>query len=168
MRAALLAGCVVLVVSACTPEEQAALTSLGIDPAIVAQAASEPAIQVVLPPAVSDADDDHGATTTAPDHNVPAASASAASRTVGAVRSTRSTNFGSASRRTTTAPSPMAARIEAHTSSTSPRGTGGVPPLPASVGVDPAAAAPADQDAMARALYSERGAQPWPYCGRYL
>jgi peptidoglycan hydrolase-like protein with peptidoglycan-binding domain len=36
------------------------------------------------------------------------------------------------------------------------------------VGVDPAAAAPSDQDAMAYALYSERGAQPWPHCGRYL
>ncbi len=36
------------------------------------------------------------------------------------------------------------------------------------VGVDPAAAAPADQDAMAMALYSERGAQPWPSCGRHL
>lgn len=36
------------------------------------------------------------------------------------------------------------------------------------VGVDPATAAPADQDAMAMALYSERGAQPWPSCGRHL
>jgi hypothetical protein len=36
------------------------------------------------------------------------------------------------------------------------------------VGVDPAAAAPADQDAMAFALYSERGASPWPHCGRHL
>ncbi len=36
------------------------------------------------------------------------------------------------------------------------------------VGVDPAAAAPADQDAMAHALYRERGAQPWPQCGRHL
>jgi len=36
------------------------------------------------------------------------------------------------------------------------------------VGVDPAAASPADQDAMAFALYSERGAGPWPQCGRYL
>jgi hypothetical protein len=36
------------------------------------------------------------------------------------------------------------------------------------VGVDPAAAAPADQDAMAFALYSERGASPWPQCGRHL
>ena len=36
------------------------------------------------------------------------------------------------------------------------------------VGVDPAAAAPADQDAMALALYSERGASPWPHCGRHL
>ena len=36
------------------------------------------------------------------------------------------------------------------------------------VGVDPAAASPADQDAVAWALYSERGASPWPYCGRYL
>ncbi len=36
------------------------------------------------------------------------------------------------------------------------------------VGADPAAAAPADQDAMALALYSERGARPWPHCGRHL
>jgi hypothetical protein len=36
------------------------------------------------------------------------------------------------------------------------------------VGVDPAAAAPSDQDAMAFALYSERGASPWPQCGRHL
>jgi hypothetical protein len=39
---------------------------------------------------------------------------------------------------------------------------------PQLVGVDPAAASPADQDAMARALYSDRGASPWPRCGRYL
>jgi hypothetical protein len=36
------------------------------------------------------------------------------------------------------------------------------------VGVDPAAASPVDQDAMAWALYSERGARPWPQCGRHL
>jgi hypothetical protein len=36
------------------------------------------------------------------------------------------------------------------------------------VGVDPAAASPADQDSMALALYSERGARPWPHCGRHL
>jgi hypothetical protein len=36
------------------------------------------------------------------------------------------------------------------------------------VGVDPAAASPADQDAMARALYGDRGASPWPLCGRHL
>ena len=39
---------------------------------------------------------------------------------------------------------------------------------PQLVGIDPAAAAPADQDAMALALYSERGARPWPHCGRHL
>ena len=39
---------------------------------------------------------------------------------------------------------------------------------PSLVGVDPAAASPADQDAMALALYSERGARPWPLCGRHL
>ena len=32
-------------------------------------------------------------------------------------------------------------------------------------GVDPAAAEPWWQDAMARALWSERGRQPWPKCG---
>jgi len=36
------------------------------------------------------------------------------------------------------------------------------------VGVDPAAASPADQDGMAFALYTERGASPWPRCGRHL
>jgi len=39
---------------------------------------------------------------------------------------------------------------------------------PALVGVDPASATPADQDALAFALYSERGARPWPHCGRHL
>ena len=39
---------------------------------------------------------------------------------------------------------------------------------PALVGVDPAAASPANQDAMAFALYSERGSNPWPQCGRHL
>ncbi|MBT6064224.1 MAG: hypothetical protein HOG52_05415 [Actinobacteria bacterium] len=36
------------------------------------------------------------------------------------------------------------------------------------VGVDPAAAAPADQDAMAHSLYHLRGRGQWPVCGRYL
>lgn len=39
---------------------------------------------------------------------------------------------------------------------------------PALVGVDPASASPADQDWLAWALYSERGARPWPHCGRHL
>ena len=39
---------------------------------------------------------------------------------------------------------------------------------PRLVGVDPAAASPGDQDAMALALYGERGARPWPHCGRHL
>jgi hypothetical protein len=39
---------------------------------------------------------------------------------------------------------------------------------PVLVGVDPAAASPADQDAMALALFTERGARPWPHCGRHL
>ncbi len=34
------------------------------------------------------------------------------------------------------------------------------------VGVDPAAATPEQQDAMARALHAERGWDPWPVCGR--
>lgn len=33
------------------------------------------------------------------------------------------------------------------------------------VGVDPAAAAPADQDAMALALWLRNGWRPWPHCG---
>ena len=36
------------------------------------------------------------------------------------------------------------------------------------VGVKPSEASPADQDAMALALYRSRGAQPWPSCGRFL
>ena len=36
------------------------------------------------------------------------------------------------------------------------------------LGVDPAAASPGDQDAMARALWNERGWQPWPTCGAGL
>lgn len=36
------------------------------------------------------------------------------------------------------------------------------------VGVDPAAAAPADQDAQARALYAASGPGQWPHCGRHL
>ena len=33
---------------------------------------------------------------------------------------------------------------------------------------NPALAHPAEQDARARLLYSRRGSQPWPICGRYL
>jgi hypothetical protein len=36
------------------------------------------------------------------------------------------------------------------------------------VGVDPARAAPGDQDAMARSLYAMNGSAPWPECGRHL
>lgn len=36
------------------------------------------------------------------------------------------------------------------------------------VGVPPASASVADQDTAAAELYAERGAQPWPVCGRYL
>ncbi len=36
------------------------------------------------------------------------------------------------------------------------------------VGVDPASASPADQDAMALALYRSSGSSPWPSCGRHL
>ena len=39
---------------------------------------------------------------------------------------------------------------------------------PSLVGVDPAAAAPADQDAQAFALYDMRGPSPWPTCGAHL
>ncbi len=37
------------------------------------------------------------------------------------------------------------------------------PPLQ---GIDPAKASPYDQDRMARALWAERGRQPWPHCGK--
>lgn len=40
--------------------------------------------------------------------------------------------------------------------------------FPHLVGVDPASASRADQDAMAFALYGERGHRPWPQCGRHL
>ncbi len=36
---------------------------------------------------------------------------------------------------------------------------------PAYVGLDPAAARPEVQDAMARALWSMSGPRPWPVCG---
>ena len=36
------------------------------------------------------------------------------------------------------------------------------------VGVDPAAAAPTDQDAVAYVLYETRGKAPWPLCGAQL
>ena len=39
---------------------------------------------------------------------------------------------------------------------------------PSLVGVDPAAAAPADQDAQALALFDRPGASPWPHCGVHL
>jgi hypothetical protein len=39
---------------------------------------------------------------------------------------------------------------------------------PALVGVDPAVASVADQDAQAFALYDRNGAGPWPHCGAYL
>lgn len=37
--------------------------------------------------------------------------------------------------------------------------------LPSAVGHDPAGAPPAAQDHLARHLYLERGARPWPHCG---
>jgi hypothetical protein len=40
--------------------------------------------------------------------------------------------------------------------------------FPHLVGRDPAGVSPAEQDAMAYALYSERGHRPWPQCGRHL
>lgn len=40
--------------------------------------------------------------------------------------------------------------------------------FPHLVGADPAQASPADQDAVALALYRSRGASPWPRCGRAL
>lgn len=36
------------------------------------------------------------------------------------------------------------------------------------VGLAPSQAAPADQDALALALWQRRGNQPWPHCGRHL
>ena len=35
-------------------------------------------------------------------------------------------------------------------------------------GLGPHKASPAEQDAMARALWDERGAAPWPYCGQQV
>ncbi|HBX76560.1 MAG TPA: hypothetical protein DEG43_02835 [Acidimicrobiaceae bacterium] len=40
--------------------------------------------------------------------------------------------------------------------------------LPAYVGVAPSSAPAEVQDAMARALYSQRGRSPWPVCGRKM
>ncbi len=39
---------------------------------------------------------------------------------------------------------------------------------PGLIGVDPAAAAPADQDALALKLWELRGSSPWPTCGVHL
>jgi len=39
---------------------------------------------------------------------------------------------------------------------------------PSLAGVDPATAAPADQDSQAFALYDRQGAKPWPTCGKHL
>lgn len=39
---------------------------------------------------------------------------------------------------------------------------------PLLIGVDPAAADPADQDAQALALYDMNGSSPWPTCGEHL
>ena len=45
---------------------------------------------------------------------------------------------------------------------------GSAPSLTRLVGVDPATAAPVDQDAMAYVLYESRGKSPWPVCGAQL
>ena len=45
---------------------------------------------------------------------------------------------------------------------------GSAPSLTRLVGVDPAAAAPVDQDAMAYTLYETRGKSPLPICGAQL
>ena len=45
---------------------------------------------------------------------------------------------------------------------------GSAPSLTRLVGVDPATAAPVDQDAMAYVLYETRGKSPWPICGTQL
>jgi hypothetical protein len=42
------------------------------------------------------------------------------------------------------------------------------PSLTRLVGVDPATAAPTDQDAVAYTLYEMRGKSPWPNCGAQL
>jgi resuscitation-promoting factor RpfB len=42
------------------------------------------------------------------------------------------------------------------------------PSLTRLVGVDPATAAPVDQDSMAYTLYELRGKSPWPHCGAHL
>lgn len=43
-----------------------------------------------------------------------------------------------------------------------------VPSLNRLAGVDPATAAPVDQDSMAYTLYEQRGKSPWPVCGDHL
>ena len=39
---------------------------------------------------------------------------------------------------------------------------------PSLIGIDPAAATPAQQDSQAYALYALRGSSPWPHCGVHL
>jgi hypothetical protein len=146
-----------MVVASCTPEQEAALIAAGVDPAVVADAAANPPIQVALPPArpMPTTTSVAPPITTPPKHTQPSdeklyqlrvcessdnyAAVSAGGTYRGAYQFNQSTWNGVASRH-----------------------------YPHLVGVDPATASPADQDAMARALYSERGAQPWPHCGRYL
>lgn len=142
------------------------MISLGIDPAALTDPAGQPAIEVILPPArpmptTTTAPPPPPTTTTPPPPPPPPAPLVPSDEALYQLRVCESSNnygavsYGGSYR--------GAYQFDQST-------WDGVASrhFPRLVGVDPAAAAPADQDAMARALYRERGAQPWPHCGKYL
>jgi len=152
--------------SACTPDEEAALTALGLDPGVVAQNPDlATPIRVVLPteqPMPT-------TTTTLPPSPEPAPQPAAqpsvalvpSDDALAALRWCEATgNYA--------AVSPGGWYRGAYQFDQTTWNGVASRHYPHLVGADPAAASPADQDAMARALYSERGAQPWPWCGYTL
>ena len=144
------------------------MISLGVDPAVVAVAGGEPPIQVILPPSrpmptttTTTAPPPPPPSTAPPPPPPPAAPLVPSDAALYQLRVCESSNDY-------TAVSYGGTYRGAYQFNQSTWNGVASRNYPRLVGVDPAAASPADQDAMARALYRERGAQPWPYCGRYL
>lgn len=169
-------------VAACTPEEIEAAKRMGIDPALVAQAEAQSPFQVVYPapkpeattttttvPPTTATKATGPATTLPPPPPPPTTTTTTTMPTLAQpsddalyrLRMCESTNdYGAVS-----AGGTYRGAYQFNRSTWDSVAARWYPWL---VGVDPAAASPAQQDAMARALYAERGAQPWPHCGRYL